>query len=69
MNATRTCAWCGDYEFEHDERGCRLCRGASQPAPWERPPYGPCDRFYKSSAEAEAAFRERLDAHEQALRP
>jgi hypothetical protein len=35
MRPTDTCAWCGDYRRQHDEKGCNICGRQ----PWERGPY------------------------------
>ena len=52
MKGERTCGWCGDYESQHDERGCKICRGMS--SPWDRGKYR-CDRFYATREEASLA--------------
>lgn len=51
----RSCAWCGDYEDQHDENGCRIC-GRYQ---WEQGEYR-CDRFYETHEEADAEYQRRL---------
>ncbi len=58
------CAWCGDYEYQHDETGCTVCRAEKHP--WDRGPYR-CDKFYTDYDEATAAFERRL-AHATATR-
>lgn len=50
----RECAWCGDYEDQHDETGCLICGRA----PWEKREYR-CDKFYETSKEVTSAFEQR----------
>ncbi len=57
MHGGRACAWCGDWEEQHNENGCQICGTA----PWETGHYR-CDRFYETTEEAEAAFEQR-EAH------
>ncbi len=53
-SARRECAWCGDYEDQHNEKGCRICGGR----PWEKRAYY-CDKFYETHEDAEVGFRRR----------